>query len=262
VNEITPSSEGVPRPRRLLWGRLLQVVIHPRTTLAWVVEQERAVWLTPLLLISLAALLQVLATGTIRREMAMSGEVALPPGFEYYAPSQQAQFYQAQAATTSATFVYVLPAAGALLTAWMGWLFTGAGLHLALTLVGSRSTSASTLNLAAWAGIPFAARSLVRAAFIYFAHRLIASPGLGGFAPAGAEGLAVVAAVLLGLVDLYLIWHVLLLVTGVRNLPGATASKAWLAVGLTVLVGLLLQAAPGYLAARLSGMTVIRPFLF
>ena len=260
MNDIAYAA--APRPRRFEWGRLLQILLRPRATLTWVVEQERSVWLTPLLLISLAALLQVFATGTIRREMAMSGEVALPPGFEYYAPSQQAQFYQAQAATTSATFVYILPAVGALLAAWMGWLFTGAGLHLALTLVGSRSTSASTLNLAAWAGIPYAVRSFVRAAFTYLAHRLIAAPGLGGFAPASGEGLSVIVAVLLGLIDLYVIWHMLLLVTGVRRLPGGTTSKAWLAVGLTVIVGLVLQAAPGYLAARLSGMTVIRPFLF
>lgn len=253
---------ALARPKRIEWNRLAQAVFRPRSALAWVVEQERSVWLTPLLFLSLTALLQVFAAGTIRREMAMTGEVALPPGFEYYAPAQQAQFYQAQAATTSATFVYLLPAAGALLAAWIGWLYTGGGLHLALTLVGSRSTSASTLNLAAWAGIPYAVRSLVRAAFIYLAHRLIASPGLGGFAPTNGEGLAVVMAVLLGLVDFYLIWHVLMLVRGVRSLPGATASKAWLAVGLTVIVGLLLQAAPGYLAARLSGMTVIRPFLF
>src|SRR4030065_346780 len=107
----------------------------------------------------------------------------------------------------------------------LAWLCAGAGPHLALTLVGSRSTSASTLNLAAWAGIPYAVRSLVRAAFVYLAHRLIASPGLGGFAPVSGEGLAVVAAVLLGLVDVYLIWHVLLLVTGVHRLPGGTALK-------------------------------------
>lgn len=245
-----------------MWDRLLPLVLRPRQTLAWVVEQDRSVWLTPLLVISIAALLQVLAAGAVRREMALSGEVALPPGFEYYAPSQQAQFYQAQAATTSATFVFLLPAASALLTAWIGWLYTGAALHLALTIVGSRATSGSTLNLAAWSGLPFAVRNLLRAAFVYLSHRLIASPGLSGFAPAGGETLGTLAAVLLGLVDLYLIWHLLLLVTGARRLPSASPSKAWLAVGLTVIVGLLLQAVPGYLAARLSGMTIIRPFLF
>ena len=230
--------------------------------MAWVLEQERAVWLTPLLLISLAAILQVLAVGTIRREMALTGEVVLPEGFEYYGPEQQAQFLQAQSATTSTTFVYVLPAAAALLAVWIGWLYTGGGLHLALTIVGSRTTSASILNLAAWAGLPFGVRSLVRAAFVYLAHRLIAAPGLAGFAPTGGESGSTLATVFLGLVDVYLIWHVILLVTGVRQLPGATASKAWGAVVLTVLIGLVLQALPGYLAARLSGMTIIRPFLF
>ncbi|HSB89448.1 MAG TPA: YIP1 family protein [Anaerolineales bacterium] len=257
--EVLPSEAP---SKRFEWGRLLKAILRPRTTLAWVVAQERSVWITPLLVISIAALLQVLATGTIRRQMALSGEVALPPGFEYYAPSQQAQFYQAQAATTSPTFVYVLPAVAALAVAWIGWLYVGGGLHLALTLFGSRTTSASTLNLAAWAGLPYGVRSLVRAAFVFLAHRLIATPGLGGFAPTSGTTMATVAAVVLSLIDLYWIWHVALLIIGAAQVPGTKPSKVWIAVALTVVVGLLLQAGPGYLAARLSGMTVIRPFLF
>ena len=256
-----PASPLTP-PRRFECGRVLPALFRPKQVMAWVLEQERAVWLTPLLLISLAAILQVLAVGMIRREMALTGEVVLPEGFEYYGPEQQAQFLQAQAATTSTTFVYVLPAAAALLAVWIGWLYTGGGLHLALTIVGSRTTSASILNLAAWAGLPFGVRSLVRATFVYLSHRLIAAPGLAGFAPTGGEAGSTLAAVLLGLVDVYLVWHVILLVVGVRRLPGATPSKAWGAVLLTVLIGLFLQALPGYLAARLSGMTIIRPFLF
>jgi hypothetical protein len=260
VNTVTASTAAPPR--RFEWSRVLPALVRPRQVLAWVLEQERAVWLTPLLIISVAAVLQVLAVGTIRREMALTGEVTLPEGFEFYGPDQQAQFLQAQAATTSTTFVYVLPAAGALLAVWLGWLYTGGGLHLALTVVGSRTTSASILNLAAWAGLPYAVRSLVRAAFVYLGHRLITAPGVSGFAPSTGEGLGLLALVVLGLVDVYLIWHAILLVIGVRMLPGATATKGWGAVLMTVVVGLLLQALPGYLAARLSGMTVIRPFLF
>ncbi|HET7011013.1 MAG TPA: YIP1 family protein [Anaerolineales bacterium] len=255
------AAESLPAPRRFEWRRVTPTLLHPRQTLAWVLNQERAVWVTPLLIISLAAVLQVLAVGFIRRELAAAGAVSLPEGFEYWGPEQQAQFMQAQSTTTSATFIYVLPAAAALLTVWLGWLYTGGGLHLALTIVGFRTTSGAILNLAAWAGLPYAVRSLIRAAYVYFGHRLIASPGLSGFT-SGAEGIGVLGGVLLGLADIYVIWHVVLLVLGVRQLPGATTAKAWGAVVLTVVVGLLLQSIPGYLAARLSGMTIIRPFLF
>jgi hypothetical protein len=88
------------------------------------------------------------------------------------------------------------------------------------------------------------------------------APGISGFAPSGTEGSALLAVVLLGLVDIYVMWHAALLIVGVRRLPGATPGRASGAVILTVVVGLLLQAIPAYLSARLSGMTVIRPFLF
>jgi len=42
--------------------------------------------------------------------------------------------------------------------------------------------------------------------------------------------------------------------------PGA--SKAWTAALITIVLALLLGALPGLAASRLSGLTIIRPFMF
>ncbi|MGH2524117.1 MAG: hypothetical protein ACRDH2_16545, partial [Anaerolineales bacterium] len=69
-------------------------------------------------------------------------------------------------------------------------------------------------------------------------------------------------AAFLGLIDIYLIWHIVLLVFGVRAGNGLATAKAAGGVLLAMLLVLLLQALPGFLFAQLSGLNIIRPFFF
>jgi hypothetical protein len=114
----------------------------------------------------------------------------------------------------------------------------------------------------AWAGLPFAVRDLVRSAYVLFGHKLITSPGLSGLLPAEAEGGALFFAGLLELFDLYFIWHVVLLVFAARAEVDLGARRAWGSVLAAQVVALLLQVGPAFAAAQLSGLTVVRPFLF
>jgi hypothetical protein len=67
--------------------------------------------------------------------------------------------------------------------------------------------------------------------------------------------------VLLGLVDIYLIWQFVLLVIG-SAATGLPRGKAFAGVLLVIVLVLVLGALPGFGLAQLSGLSVDRPFIF
>jgi len=255
---IQPTSRS--RNNRYSW--LVGIFVRPRVTINQIAAQSNGAWVLPLLVLSLFALVNVASSGWLKQVAAQSGQVQLPPDFQYYPPEQQEKFMQAVAATSGPAFVYVLPALARILTVFVGWLLVGNLLHLVLTMFGGRNTTTSTLNLVAWAGLPFALRDLVRTVAMLLTRQLIQAPGLSGFAPTQAGKLSQYLVHLLSLVDIYLIFHLILLGLGARTIGGLSARKAWGGVVVTMLVLIGLQALVGFGLAQLSTIQVVRPFIF
>jgi hypothetical protein len=259
MNEAT--ALPVQRPRRFRFDWIIPLLRHPRATLTEITGQLQGVWLTPLLLLTVSGLLLVAIAGPIKITAAQMGGVQLPPESEFWTPEQQAAFLQAQQATSGPVFVYVFPALLTVLGVWFGWLIVAGLLHLVLTLLGGRVTSGSTLNLVAWASLPFILRDLVRAGFMLATKQLVANPGLAGFAPAGEGPLYALVVELLKQIDVYGLWFAALLVIGVQVASGLRGGKAFVAVLLTLLVVLVLMVLPAVIAAQLGGLGSITPFL-
>ena len=116
------------------------------------------------------------------------------------------------------------------------------------------------MNVAAWAGLPFAVREVVQACYLLLSQDLIRFPGLSGFAPVEVGTLNLFVAELLKQMDLYWIWHIALLMLGVRLLKDLSAVKAILSVVVIQLLAMGLQTLPGLLAGQLGNLTIIRPF--
>jgi len=213
-----------------------------------------------MIVLTLATLARVLISGSIRQQAALSGAPVLPPDFQYYSPEQQAQFMQAAQATSGPVFIYIFPAILALLGVWVGWLLVGGLLHLVVTMFGGRGETSYSINLVAWAGLPFAIRELVRAGAMLATRQLIDAPGLSGFAPVDPSGTATYLAALLSLVDIYLIWHMLLLIIGVKL--GNSLSLVKAASGVIITLGIVVgvEALLAYLVGKLGSLTIIRPF--
>ncbi|MGH2524088.1 MAG: YIP1 family protein, partial [Anaerolineales bacterium] len=218
------ASLPLERPRRFHFDWVLPALFRPRQTFAQIAEQAGDVWLTPIAILMALALVAVAVAGPLKQAAAQTGQT-LPPDFEFWTPEQQAQFMQAQAATSGPVFVYVFPAIVSVLGVWVGWLVMVGLLHLVLTLIGGRGSTRTAMNVVAWASLPFAVRELVRIGAMLTTRQLIANPGLSGFAPAGGGASAFLAA-FLGLIDIYLIWHIVLLVFGVRAGNGLATAKA------------------------------------
>ncbi len=246
------------RPRRLHLDWLLLALSRPRAAFSRIAPYDGDAWLTPLLVITLTELARVFAVGTVRQAQAALGQVQLPPDFQYWPPQMQEQFMQAQQATQGPIFIYALPAFIAVMGLWVGWLLLSALLHLALTVLGGRSPTRNTLNVVAWAMLPFAVRGLVLAGFALFTQSLVNGPGLSGFAPSDGTPLSAFLRELLIYVDIYLIWYLLLAVLGARLASGLSVGKVIGGVVVTTLILITLQALAGYGLLQFSGLSILR----
>lgn len=252
--------QELPRRTRSHLDWVFPVLFKPHGAFQQIASYDRPCWLSPMLLLSLAAILLVLVSAPLQQAILASGETPLPPNFQYFTPEQQAQYLKAQEASAGPVFLILLPALGALSRIWIGWILVGAGLHFLLTLLGSRGNARNIMNLVAWAGLPFALRSLVRILYTLIANKQITGPGLSAAVPMESGMGSLVLHELLSLVDLYWAWHIILLLIAIGNLEYLSRRRAYLSLGITQCLALALQVLPGIAQSKLSGLTIIRPF--
>jgi len=240
--------------RRFDLQRVLATLLRPRQMFTTTATEGRSTWLTPMMILSLTALLVVLMSGYLKTRAAMLGEVALPPDWQYWTPDMQNNYMQAQQLTQGKVFMYVIPLVSAWSGLWIGWIVLAGLLHLGSTLLGGRGSMQSAMNITAWASLPFALRDLLRLAYMLSASHAITSPGLSGFATSAF------LAQLLSRTDIFLIWSIVLLVIGFSIADGLTRGKAVVGVAVVVLLLLFAQAGVGTMISGLSGTVVQRPF--
>lgn len=258
VEEIDIS---VPDSRRMRFEWLLPVFIRPVRTMRAVAAEEHAQWLLPMLLLTVLTVIFMVVAGPLRQQAILTASVEMPEGFEYMTPEQQEQYFQAQQSGAGTAQTHIFPGVAALSGLWLSWFVLGGVLHLVMTLLGSRSSTTTAFNLASWASMPFALRLIVQMIAMLATKTLIAGPGLSGFVAADAAGALVFVRVMLGLVDIYLMWQLVLLVIG-ASATGLPRRKAIAGVLMVILLVLLLAALPGFGMAQLSGLSVDRPFMF
>ncbi|MBN2046390.1 MAG: YIP1 family protein [Anaerolineaceae bacterium] len=231
---------------------LIDVLVKPRKVFERVAELKKNVWLLPLLVLMVSAVVVVLLSIPYARQSAPQME--LPMDYEYYPNDYKENYQEVMAVNTSAGKIIIVPLLGRFAGIWLGWLLLGVLLHLSLTLNGSRSSNQSALNVVAWAMTPLALRNLVQIGYMLFAGAVVAGSGLSGFAPQDAAGFSLYASGILGLIDLYFIWQVFLTVLGARLISDFKPLKAWLAVLIALAVFVALRALPPYVSSQLSGI--------
>ena len=241
--------------RRFDLPRAGTILLHPRRTFQEMVSESRATWLTPMLILSVTAILVVIVAGYLKSRAAMMGEIMLPPDWEFWTPEMQNNYMQAQQATQGPVFNYIMPLVGSLTGLWVGWLLLAGLLHFGSTLLGGRGSMQSALNIVAWASLPFAVRDILRIIFMLAAGHAIVSPGLSGFMTTPGF-----IAQLLTRLDIFMIWHVILLVLGFALTDGLPRGKAVTGVVVVMLLVLFAQAGIGALTSSFGGLAVQRPF--
>ncbi len=242
------------RPRSWHFEWALPILFRPARTLKSIAEKEHGVWLAPLTILSILAIVFVLIGGPVRTATTSQTTPELPQDYQYWSPDQQQQYLSGQANKVSPLFIYVFPGLLELAGIWIPWLLLGLILNLSFTLSGSRSNGTGVLNLASWSFMPFAIRYIVRGISLLATHAAIQAPGLSGFFDSTAGGLTAFMRAAMVNVDFYLVWVTVLLMVGALPLTGLKRGKAWLAVIITILIVLALQALPGYIGTRLTGI--------
>jgi hypothetical protein len=240
--------------KKLNFSRILQVLFQPKRTFTEIADEARPSWLTPMLTLSLSALVSVIARGYLTARAAMMGEIPLPPDWQYWTPEMQNNYMQAQQSTQGPVFVYIIPLVSALAALWLGWLIFSGLLHLGSTLLGGRGSMLGALNLVGWAYLPFALRDLLRVIYMLLAGHAIVSPGLSGFASDAAF-----LSQILARTDLFFIWSAILLAVGLGISDGLSRGKSITAVVLILLLVLLTQAGLGALVANFGSQASQNP---
>lgn len=251
-----------PKPRPLAW--LASIWFQPRRTLAEVCSQEKAVWLIPLLLLSVLQVIKSLIEGPLKSAAAAAAaasQMLNSPQMSYLTPDEISKIQEGTAMTNGPIFTIVFPAVIAIIGIWLSWIILGSILHLGLTLAGNRNNAGTSLNLASWTSLPIALRLVVQIFATLITRQAIIQPGLAGFmTPTG--GFSTYISMVLSLIDVYLVWQIVLLIVGARLMGNITRTKAILSVLVCVFLVLLLQALPGTISQVVSGMSFSRPFFF
>ena len=240
--------------RRIDVPRVFAVFFNPRAAFSEMASETRATWLTPMLVLSVTAILAVVTTGYLKTRASMMGEITLPPDWQWWTPEMQNNYMQAQQATQGPVFMYIMPLIGSLTGLWLGWLVLAGLLHLGSTLFGGRGSMQNALNLVGWGSLPFAVRDILRVAYMFLAQHTITSPSLSGFAT------STFFAQVLSRVDLFLVWNIILLVMGFAIMDGLPRGKSFVNVIIVIALMLLVQAGLGALSSNIGGSTIQRPF--
>jgi hypothetical protein len=251
MTETTPSqSTG-----RFGFARILEFLLQPARTFETLAGEARAVWGTPMLVLSISTFLSVMLSGYLTSRAARMGEVQLPRDWQWWSPEMQENYMRAQEAMQGPVFAYIIPLVGALVGLWLGWLILSGLLHLGSTLLGGRGSMQSALNVTGWGSLPFLVRDVLRIIFMLLAGHAISSPGLSGF----AEN-SVFMAQFLSRFDVFLLWSTVLLIIGFGIADKLPQGRAIASVVIVSLMLLLLRAGIGVLLSNMSGLAIQRPF--
>lgn len=217
-----------------MFGLLAGVIIRPRQTFVSLRESRRGYWWVVFVITILALALLTYSTTSI--QMKARQNLMPPEGMEI--PEG------ATAGSASMLLVLFMALAGGILGTLVKYLL-GTSLIFALGFVfGGKASFKQMFRVVVWSTLPIVIRYLVQA----FASLATGSPPVAGLSaamtPMESMNLPVLSS-LLGAVDIYLIWSMILLGIGISAITRLSKGKTALIVVLYVLIA----------AAALIGLT-------
>jgi len=228
---------NIPETRPGILQLVWDLIRRPRTALTYLSEANDRRWLWMAALAIVAVVLPIIVAAPITTRLSQEAMMAAleAQGGQMEGASPELQ-QQITSFATNPLFTIVLPAGGALVGLLAGWLVWCAVLHFSSTLLGGNSRFRQMWQIVVWAWFPFALRGLIQTIFILVSGDIISNPGLSGLIESPqtpAEILAMAQSpgqmaqqALLGRIDLFLVWNLFLLVTGVMVAAKLSGRKA------------------------------------
>ncbi len=258
------SVENAAKPaRKNVIALMVGVLIRPKATFAYLKDNHKRVWWLPAILIVLLTLAP-LFVGSRQSSLdagPVMGEAMLSSSKGVIVESKAMPGMEAPLTTSTSSATGILSLVMTVLGTPVAWLVWGGSLYLASVFLGRSSSFGQMFRLAVWTWLPYGIRGLVQTVYILVTGNAIANAGLSGFVvdksvqsviSPGPGQLALAS--ILGRVDIYMLWHLLLVSVGLMAFTNLTRKKARTAVLAIWLVLALLGILPAIFGGMLGGI--------
>ena len=238
--------------RKGLVSIFVGIFARPKATMRYLSQAHRRWWLIPVLIALIAVTAQGVVYASNNAEIYYQRELEF---FESLQAEERGGMVQPPSKPPLQPLAVGVPVAGKFLGTVVTWLIWAGLLLLLGTFLGQNGAGfGAFFAMVAWAWMPLALRNLVQGLYMFATGETVYNQGLSGLvvdrAPApitpgyrpytmptsGQQALAA----LLGRIDIYTIWYLVLIALGVMAFARFSAKRAWLGTaGIWLLLTLL-----------------------
>jgi hypothetical protein len=226
---------------------LVGMIDRPRSTLTYIRDHPKRIWLLPIGLCAIGAVVYGVVAAPLMVQLQIRATQEMLASMPLETAQQMEQYIQEPTVNSM-----LLTGVGfGVLGVVLGWLVWAGGLHLLAALFGGERHLPAMMGVMAWAWLPFFLRPLALTGYVLWAGELLTNPGVSALVASG-NTLADAANplwVLLAAVDPFLVWNLILVIIGVAVVSGISKVKS---AGLVVVfwaVLTMLGALPGWLGS-------------
>ena len=215
-----------------LWQLLISIIDRPAATMSYVGKKPGWAWVMPAFLVLVGLVVFSVVTAPYTSELALRQAqqqmASLPPQQAEQAAAQVERF-------TSPPMVATFSIIGGLVALAVIWLLSAGVLYFLGLVAGGEANFAQSFAILVWSWLPYALRNLVMAAYVAYSGQLI-NQGLSFLVATGdqTKDAANWLYSLLSQIDLFYLWHLILVVVGLATVGRFSKAKATI-VGLIYL---------------------------
>lgn len=242
--------------KRPLLSLLIGIIDRPRSTFEQVLAFPRWKWVVPAVLVMLATAILLFVSAQLLAEQAAQQQAIafsrIQGQLESMTEAQREQVRQQMTMFSSPVAVAATTFATRAVGLFLGWFIGTLIIYFGLVVGGLEIGFGALFSAYSWTSLPFVVRDLADAAFVTISGTLRVNPGLSYFLSTG-DVLADARNplwVLTGQIDLFFLWHVILIYALIR--AARPKGGAFVLTLVYTLVYLALRLLPALLAAKLS----------
>ena len=243
-------SNNKPRP---VWQLFFGIVDQPAATFQTIaVQSTGSMWAAPLIGVILCFAVLIIVQTPYNLELAreqMESQLASLPAEQGGAARAGMEM------TMTMPFMLATGLGFGIVTLLLGILAQAVFLYFSALVSGGEMTFGSIFRMSAWTSMPFAIGFLAQAGFMAFAQRMIQYPGLAYLVATGEliQDARNPMFVLLGRIDLFWLWHMLLVMLGLSVVARFGRGKSLALTFVYAVLSLTLLVLPTFLFGGMMG---------
>ncbi len=261
TTESAAKQEAAKPVKKNVFVLLLGVLFRPKAAFGYLKDNHKKAWWLPALLILLLTVAPLWAASR-----PSPAAMTMPPDKIEMVTGVDPRMVEgmvpeSSTSTLASTGLSFLKLGGAILGTFAAWLLWGGALYLASVFLGRSSSFGQMFRLAVWTWLPYGLRGLVQTAYILMTGEAIVNAGFSGFVidkgvasliPPGPGQLALAS--ILSRVDVFMIWHVLLVSVALMAFTSLTRRKALTATLAIWIVFAVVGIVPAIFGGMVSGI--------